>query len=1347
MRKLKKIIQAATLFALVAAQLAFPIAKAPKEAQAAQNCSLNSFYGTVTYNGVATDGITVTLTDLTNAASALTNVTSGGGMYLIESANLTACAAPGDQIQISATYSGVTATQTVAYAAQALTNVNLALTAVVTPALTSIAVTPATASIAAGATSQLTANALDQNGAAMSPQPAITWTTSNPAVATVSAGGLVTGVSAGGPVIITAASGAVSGTASITVTAAVIPVLTSISVTPSAPQIIIGSTVQLTAAGLDQNGTALAAQPAFTFTSSNAGIASVSAAGLVTAVTSGSAIITASSGAITGTATVNVTATPVTPVLTAINVTPATASATAGGNQQFSAAALDQNGAPIAAALSWSSTNPGIASVNASGLATAVSAGSVTITASSGGVSGTASFTVTTVVPTPVLTSINVTPATASINAAATQQLTANALDQNGAAMNPQPVITWTSSNTAIASVDATGLVTGVSAGGPVIITATSGAVSGTASITVTAVVIPVLTTINVTPNTPAITVGGANVQLAANALDQNGAAMVPQPAFTWTSSDPMIAMVDAAGLVMPMAVGTAVITATSGAVSGTATVTVSTTPVTPVITTINFTPIAPSVIAGATSQLAASALDRNGAAMVPQPTFTWTSSNTAVATIDVNGLVTAVSAGTAVITATDAVSAVSGTVTITVTAAAAPVLTTINITPAAPSILTGATSQLTANGLDQNGTAMNPQPAFTWTSASPAVATVSATGLVTGVSAGTAVITAASGGVSGNTTVTITAIVPVLTTINVTPAAPSMAIGTTAQLAANGLDQSGAAMNPQPAFTWTSVSPAVATVSATGLVTGVSIGTAVITAVSGSVSGNVTVTITAAPPVLTSVNLTPAPVSVIVGGTIQFNATTLDQNGAAMTPAPSLTWTSANPLIGTINASGLFTAVGIGTTTVSATSGAITGTANITVASTSPLLTVLTISPGTTSLNVGGTQQFTAASTDQFSNPLFPSPALTWTSSDNGIGTISASGLFTAVAAGTVTITASGLASTTPVNATATITVAAPTPPAPSGGSGGGGGGGGHSSPAPTHVESVNVSLAVSPSQSGEAAYHFANGTGIEIQVPAGAVANTTIFSVFQGGLSDNNTPIDTAGAFLIGGQVFNISAMSGNSPVASFSKNLELNFTLLNIPDDQPNIGVFYFDPAQGAWILIPDFSYDASKSQFSVSVNHLTEFAVIRVPGLPAAVKAKPKTASGESSNGSTGGQVLGEKRFGEGSLLRGPDKKIYVISGGNKVRVASLAELKKYKGKKINNVSQSELDRYPTAKSVSAAAAGVKKFANGTLIKAKDKKIYVISGGKKVHVKSLSDLKTKYARKTIISVDEALFRSIP
>jgi hypothetical protein len=171
---------------------------------------------------------------------------------------------------------------------------------------------------------------------------------------------------------------------------------------------------------------------------------------------------------------------------------------------------------------------------------------------------------------------------------------------------------------------------------------------------------------------------------------------------------------------------------------------------------------------------------------------------------------------------------------------------------------------------------------------------------------------------------------------------------------------------------------------------------------------------------VLKTITVSPSSPTVPTGGTQQFTATGFDQGGNPMNPQPAFIWSVSGG--GTIGpSSGLFTAGSTagGPFTVTAASGSVKGTASVTVTST-PILTKITVSPGSASVQTGGTQPFTATGFDQFNNAMSPQPTFTW--SVSGGGTISTSGLFTAngTVGGTFTVTASSGG----VNGTASVTV-----------------------------------------------------------------------------------------------------------------------------------------------------------------------------------------------------------------------------------------------------------------------------------------------------------------------------------
>ncbi len=156
------------------------------------------------------------------------------------------------------------------------------------------------------------------------------------------------------------------------------------------------------------------------------------------------------------------------------------------------------------------------------------------------------------------------------------------------------------------------------------------------------------------------------------------------------------------------------------------------------------------------------------------------------------------------------------------------PVVTTVTVSPASTSIAVGATTPLQATVKDQNGNVMTVQ-SVTWSTNNAAAATVSTSGLVTGVGAGSATITATSEGKFGTSNVTVNAVpppAPVVTTVTVAPASASVPLGTTTLLQATVRDQNGIVMSAQP-VTWSTDNPLAATVGSSGSVTGVAAGSA----------------------------------------------------------------------------------------------------------------------------------------------------------------------------------------------------------------------------------------------------------------------------------------------------------------------------------------------------------------------------------------------------------------------------------------------------------------------------------------------------------------------------------------
>lgn len=422
-------------------------------------------------------------------------------------------------------------------------------------------------------------------------------------------------------------------------------------------------------------------------------------------------------------------------------------------------------------------------------------------------------------------------------------------------------------------------------------------------------------------------------------------------------------------------------------------------------VTSVTVTPETASIELGGSVQLTATVVADEGI----DESVTWSSSDEAVATVSDAGLVSAVAAGTATITATSVFdNTVAGTADVTVLA---PAVTNVAVTPAPSSVIIGETVQLSVDVTTVSGASED----VTWSSSDETIATVDQDGLVTGVAIGAATITAtsvATPSVSGSSALTVTD-VPAVTSVTLDPATLELEIDETATLTPT-VDAVGGA---DASVTWASSDVAVATVDADGLVTAVAAGTATITATSVfdvTVEGTADVTVLAE--AVTGVAVDPAEATIAVGDAdVQFTATVTAVSGAS----EEVTWSSDDPAVASVDADGLVSAVAAGTATITATSvfdPAVSGTATVNV----PGVTDVDVTPASADLTLTGTVQLLATATAVHGET---DESVTWSSSDPAVATVSETGLVSAVATGSVTITATSVA-TPSTTGTATINV-----------------------------------------------------------------------------------------------------------------------------------------------------------------------------------------------------------------------------------------------------------------------------------------------------------------------------------
>ena len=347
----------------------------------------------------------------------------------------------------------------------------------------------------------------------------------------------------------------------------------------------------------------------------------------------------------------------------------------------------------------------------------------------------------------PVPATVQVSPSSVELTEiGATAQAIATVMDADGVEM-PTAAVTWSSSNTAVATVGEGGTVEAVGEGSTTI-TAQSGDATGSVQVTVV-LPAPTPTELLIDPDTATLTEAGATMQLSATVLDATGTE-IEGAAMTWTTSDAEVAAVSEDGLVEAITAGTATITATSGDASGTAEITVDLSAPGPAVLISPETLLLTEI--EATEELTATVLDEEGLE-VEAAVVTWTTSDAGVAWVSDDGVVEAMGEGVAIITA--ALGEISGTAEVTVELPV-PSPSEVVVVPSAATLNEiGATARFTATVLDADGVEIE-GAVVVWTTSDADVVVVDQEGVVTAVGEGLATITAAIGEVSGTAEVTV---------------------------------------------------------------------------------------------------------------------------------------------------------------------------------------------------------------------------------------------------------------------------------------------------------------------------------------------------------------------------------------------------------------------------------------------------------------------------------------------------------------------------------------------------------------------------------------------------------------
>ena len=646
------------------------------------------------------------------------------------------------------------------------------------------------------------------------------WSTATPGVVTISGAGVVTGLAGGAAVIFyTATNGCGTAVTSIIVN---VTAAAPISYITGPGAVCAGSTIPLSDAA-----------PGGTWSSADPAIATISPTGVVTGVSAGVTTISyaASLGCGVSVATAAIT---VNTAATAGTIS-GTATICTGGT------ALLTSYAPGGV---WSSSN-GHATISPAGVLTGVSPGTDTIVYT---VSNSCGSDFTTHVVT-----VYLSPAAGSVTGASSVCAGGSATLSDAATGG-----VWSSSNTLIASINVSGLVSGIAVGTAILsYTVTTGCGIATATMPVTVNT----TTAGIITGVTTLCAGGTST--LSDAI--TGGA--------WSSSATAVATISSSGVVVALAGGSTLISYTVAGTCGTAT---TTTP----FSVGSLPTVAP--ITGTTTMC------HDSTTLLGDGTLggVWSSSSTSVATINSSGLVTGVSAGTSIISYLVTGGCGTGGATAIVHLESMP----------SPGVISGSTAVCEG----AMTTLSESVPGGDWNSSNMTIAVVSASGSVTGVSAGAVIISYGITNSCGAATATFH------DTVNTAPGAgfitgvTNICEGAVTTL----VDTTGGGSG-----IWSSGTSAIAVVSGGGVVTGIAAGSEVILYTVSNICGSNSAS--------AMVNVDPLPFIEAITGTttVGFGGTTTLYDAVA-----GGTWTTADPAIATINAVGTVTAVSVGTTTMTYT-------------------------------------------------------------------------------------------------------------------------------------------------------------------------------------------------------------------------------------------------------------------------------------------------------------------------------------------------------------------------------------------------------------------------------------------
>ncbi|WP_417881079.1 Ig-like domain-containing protein [Vibrio sp.] len=521
-------------------------------------------------------------------------------------------------------------------------------------------VLPQVTSVASGVVINFVAQGLYSDGSNKNVSQQATWSSSNESAATVNLGEVTTIAPA--DVQISAEWEGFSGSADLEVTNAT---LLSLNISPASLNLANGTSDKLTATAVFDDGSSVDVSDQTTWTTSPAtGIADVDSTGLVTGTGVGSAVITGVYNATTSTANVNVT----NATVSNISISPATVSLANGLTQQFTATANFSDGTTqnVTSSVTWSSSAPNVASIDALGLASAAMTGSTVITAEYGAQTSTSNLTVTDA----TILSLVVEPDSLTIAKGGKVAITVTANYSNGSSQDVTSLATITSDAPAVTSINADNSIQAVGVGSANVTATFNSSESAPIPVTVTDATVSTLT---ITPD-PLSLAKGTQQQLTATAEFSDASSRDVTSEVSWSTADSALVSVSSSGLAKGEGVtaGTDV-TASFGGQSDNLNVVITNA----TVASLAVTPNPLSLAKGDTEPLIVTATLSDSSVQDVTSQVSWASDDPNIVRVNSNDEAEGVEQGSAILTATysdpvAAVNVVSPNVNVTVGAARA---------------------------------------------------------------------------------------------------------------------------------------------------------------------------------------------------------------------------------------------------------------------------------------------------------------------------------------------------------------------------------------------------------------------------------------------------------------------------------------------------------------------------------------------------------------------------------------------------------------------------------------------------------------------------------------------------